>query len=138
MTQRIATTAQEYYNNLVHFAYDGTFPSLAHGNDCMYRGDGTPSCHKRCAVGVQIPDEDYDARMEHGSLKSMPARFIQKVRVPEGLTLQDLQNIQTYCHDKVAQKTGGWGGWNAEIFIERLNSQPCFANVVKVHPKTAV
>lgn len=50
-----------------HFSQPGAALSKTGGENegmCRYRLDFTPSCPQRCAVGVLIPDEDYESDMD--------------------------------------------------------------------------
>ena len=79
----------------------------ANGDSCAYRGrDG-----KRCAIGVLISDDLYDAEFEGKPIKDLPA----KVRRAIGMTtkarsdlLGDLQSV----HDL----------WSVDVWIEGLQS----------------
>lgn len=86
-------TAQEYLDLLIKSCEDGTFPSEDKNGDCAYRGENG----KKCAVGLLISDELYDRYK--GGLEGLKVGAIAYVvKIPEGLTLNNLREIQR-IHD---------------------------------------
>jgi hypothetical protein len=127
-------TKQEYYDLLVASAYDGTFPSTAgsHINQCVYRGEG----RKRCAVGLLIPDDRYDKAYE-GLLATTVFDGGLADLIPEGLSIEDLREVQK-AHDATATNhLGGVKVWDAARFVRKLNTLPCFHGVVQAEGGTA-
>lgn len=112
-------TKQEYYDLLIQCSEDGTFPSSYLG-ECLYRGEGK----QKCAVGILIPDDKYDPRIEGQGLDQ---DIFDLCDVPEGLTMYDLQSIQE-SHDTCDLV-------NFQInFIHKINKLPCFKEVTKIDP----
>lgn len=71
------------------------------GISCVYRGDRIADSNTRCALGVCIPDDMYDSRIEHhGSIrnvqKCMPEWFES---VFNGIDPEDLRGLQV-IHDE--------------------------------------
>lgn len=112
-------TKQEYYDLLVQCCDDGTFPSSNENRDCLYRGPG----NKRCAIGLLIPDDKYNSSMEGVSITS---KIYDVCEVPEGLTFDDLAEIQN-CHDSSGHI------YFKDSFLRKLNKLKCFEEVKKVY-----
>lgn len=118
---------QEYYDLLVRSAVDGTFPSHD-GAVCVYRGDRTGGCPRRCAVGVLIPDARYTDIVEDSSCdEEWWEKFHDCVSLPAGLEREDLEKAQ-YAHDS----SRSTDGWNKESFLQKINALDCFARVKQV------
>jgi hypothetical protein len=67
-------------------------------NKCMYRGDGG----KMCAVGVLIPDESYDDRMEFSPVESILERYDALMFLkPHMSILSELQTIHDYSDPRM-------------------------------------
>src|SRR5690606_20582833 len=97
-------TKQEYYDLLVKSATDGTFPSYdPESKRCRYQGPNG----SKCAVGLLIPDSDYDRGFEGWAARALGERFKRKW-LPQNMDLEDLQEVQD-CHDRNARR----GPWNA-------------------------
>lgn len=67
-------TAQEVFNTVAHHLLTQKKKSFVEMNDCvrcMYRGpDGL-----KCAVGILIPDDMYDPKLEHKSVVELIEDF---------------------------------------------------------------
>lgn len=117
-------TKQEYYDLLVRSASDGTFPSGdKHG--CYYRLDETATCPQRCAVGLLIDDKDYTPDLEGPSVEKMDDWQQEFIQLPDGLTYEDLNSIQSTHDVRIAI-------WDAQNFISSLNKLPCFRDIKQV------
>ena len=118
-------TKQEYYDLLVLSSVDGTFPSWGWGSiGCLYRSpNGT-----KCAIGVLIPYEEYELRMEGGACRLF-YEFPQLHKyIPIGMTVMDLKTVQR-IHDGFKST---YGKWKASRFVEALNIISFFNDVKKV------
>jgi len=127
-------TVKEYYNLLVETSASGGFPALAKSYPiqlkCAYRGkDG-----KRCAIGVLIPDEEYEASFENktfsyllsvGDLKGDSSWIPTKNEIR--LTPYELSDVQ-YIHDEFAFSFEG-SCWDHSKFIEMLDKLEIFQNM---------
>lgn len=119
-------TKKEYYDLLVETSAAGGFPSVeADSGHCKYRGPNG----KKCAVGLLIPDELYDPRMDNpggaSDVLTVATRYPKVAAVfPDGMTASDLKSVQE-VHDSISY------GWAHGVFVERLNALPCFADVAK-------
>lgn len=121
-------TKQEYYNLLVKSARDSTFPGFdVDKHQCRYRFG-----NHRCAVGIIIPDEDYDPLYDNrpgGSLciHELPSEL--KLRIlPEEMTLEQLSEVQTK-HDAFACT-----GWDSCSFIKGINTLYFFQDITQENP----
>ncbi len=111
-------TKREYRQLLDAAGRDGTFPSIKVDNGgCFYRLDSTAGCKQRCAVGILIPDDKYDPKMEC-SLWTLERRFpFIAEYFPEGMSIGEMSSIQR-AHD------GNPCGdvWNHEVFMNNVDA----------------
>lgn len=123
----VPLTKQEYYDLLVKSATDGTFPSYDPAEErCFYRGPNG----SKCAVGLLIPDSDYDRGFEGLSVWSLRESF-KREWLPQDMDLGDLQDVQD-CHDRNARRRP----WNAAQFVKDINATLCFAGCTHTDPST--
>jgi hypothetical protein len=96
------TREQEAFDKVWrHFVTDGAPPSILIGKSvrCRYRGDGGA----KCAVGVLIPDEEYEPGMEGHSATEL---LYDGVASLDGMSELFLIGIQG-AHDIAATDTFG-------------------------------
>ncbi len=61
-------TKQEIFNKVWdHFITKKNPQSGGADSACFYRFDRTPECPRRCAIGLFIPDAEYNELMEHST-----------------------------------------------------------------------
>ena len=88
-------TKQEYYDELVCSALDGTFPSVMPDFGCAYRGlNGA-----KCAAGILIPDDQYDIKMERRSFDEIYKNLGDII--PSDMTFNEVYLIQGW-HDNAS------------------------------------
>jgi hypothetical protein len=120
--------AQEYYDQLVRAALDGTFPGYDHDDGrCVYR---TEDGKHRCAVGIRVPDHfftEFDTTC-WGLFDELPGE-VQAAVTPRGFNGEDMLAVQR-VHDKTVYGCE----WDAVTFLEALNQLRCFAGCRKVNP----
>lgn len=110
----------EYLGMLEKAAHDGTFPGKD-GRGCQYR----TASGRRCAVGLLIKDGKYDPVME-GGICRLYENWPDRVRGVEGLSLQDLRQVQT-VHDHYAAI-----GWDTDAFLAAVRAMTVFQGVEPV------
>lgn len=111
-------TKREYLELLVKSCHDGTFPSID-GKVCLFRKNETPHCKERCAVGLLIPDDEYDRGVEARGVRALCEKGL--VTCPEGMTSADLVDCQSVHDDRATRQL--WDGAVAEACFRRLD---CF------------
>lgn len=109
-------TKLEHRDLLVKLSAEGKFPCYdTEQCYCMYRH---PEKGTGCAVGVLIPDEEYETEMECGSSDDLFRDFPKLLRhIPEGVSRGQLRDIQR-IHDSMTKE------WNHERFVQLI--QPHF------------
>ena len=113
-------TKQEYYDELVCSALDGTFPSVM-PDGCMYRGFGGT----KCAAGILIPDDQYYETMEGCPFDEIYEDLGDII--PKGMTINDVCSIQTW-HDDLA-----WYPDEFSVkFLRKLKGSKIFDDVKKL------
>lgn len=78
--------------------------SVKYNGECLYRG----MCGRKCAIGLYIPDEDYDAAFEGGSAheysESADNMRICNILRSVGIRPKKMLVLQR-CHDESARAT---------------------------------
>jgi hypothetical protein len=114
-------TKREYYDLLLRSAADGTFPGVRRLPDgrvrCMHR---TPD-GRACAVGVLIPPASYLPLIDEVEPGFLPVEALGEcgVRPPDGVTSQDLNEIQAH-HDFLRYC------WDSAEFQRQILLVSCF------------
>lgn len=99
MTYTIDITPEEYKNILYKAIEDKLVPSLNENGMCAYRGkNGT-----KCAVGLLIPDEEYDKSIESNSIRDLIIQ--EKIKAANDQLEQLLYDVQK-THDNLAVYIG--------------------------------
>lgn len=113
----------DYKALLEESAFNGVFPSIDR-DGCSYRKTFEANCISRCAIGLLIPDELYDVRMEFKNINDLVEEYpeLEEYIKVDGLSIKDLRDIQN-THDKFDDFCKIW---NPNEFIEDLNNLPCF------------
>ncbi len=94
-------TAQEAINKVwQHFVVDQNPASYNHdASMCMYRQSRQNDCEVRCAVGVLIPDEQYDSMFDStGDSQPTLRQLTDVVPALSGFEVSFLRNLQL-AHD---------------------------------------
>lgn len=92
--------------------------SLGSSKKCKYRLDQTPGCPTRCGIGVLIPDDKYDVRMEGvaASTSTLPEGKIPVWPVLEKLGFDSYISRRVVTHIQQAHD----GAKTVEAFLEDL------------------
>lgn len=118
-------TKQWYYDELVRRSAEGLFPAVGTAG-CAYRA----TSGLKCAIGVLIPDSDYEVGWENHDFAGVASQFGKPAWWPEWLQWSEDESSSAYqlqlCHDELS------GGWSHRKFVERLNRLALFADVEKV------
>lgn len=108
---------QEYFDLLEKTSLEGKFPAVQKnfdnvgGTRCVYR---SPEGNM-CAFGLLIPDEQYDSSLEGLLVDEIIPEFLTESIIPEGMTLEDLKEIQRSHDSQVLSICGR--KWNHERFM---------------------
>lgn len=131
VVERTPASKQEWLDVLVSKSKAGKFPSMKrydHNNAvCLYRAEGGVAC----AVGLLIPDDQYDPRMDAdasgNSLTLDHSLEIIGFQIPEWTNYEELQEAQR-IHDSIALSVGLalFVGWNHELFLARIKESKVF------------
>lgn len=97
----VYTTLQPMFNKIWGEFVVNKRPRAVAGIACIYRGDGEADSDTRCAIGVCIPDEMYDPKLDDcGSIgeihREMPDWYAS---VFNGLPIDALNGLQL-IHDE--------------------------------------
>lgn len=97
-TINVQEKQQEAFNKVWnHFVVNKGPLSFIQGAICMYRLDKTAACPIRCAVGVLMPDEEYDPEFDNGMIQFYDV--VKAVKAFEGLDVSFLRSLQI-PHDR--------------------------------------
>ncbi|MGI9297846.1 MAG: hypothetical protein ACR2QC_08100 [Gammaproteobacteria bacterium] len=126
----MSISLQQYYDELIRAAGDGTFPGTMseENNYCTMRRVRENKTVAKCAIGIRLPEHVLDQLEEdellHEEVTEIDEAIITKY-FPTELSLEDISDIQS-SHDTASEF-----GWDRSKFIHMINGLGCFDGVEK-------
>lgn len=117
------TNVTEFFDHVKKACLAGSFPSME-GRYCKYRANGQADCDKACLVGIFIPNEKYEPRIDtEVSIRTI----INGLDAPDWLLKEynsrSLFMILQSCHDDYALSCQSFDlKWDNRIFLTNIGS----------------